>query len=221
MQTRYLAGALFLLALAACSTRNTRTVTVTPQGDTIITHGDRPLAQVAGTLKSGTKIEAVLQEEVSSANHKPGDEVRATLTEEVKDVNGQVLFPAGTEAQVRITQLRAPADDRDNGDVGFAVMSLKKDGRTYDVTSSADPSSYQVKNRGAFDDKGNIAIGAGAGAVVGGLITGSVKGAVVGGLLGGGAGAVYNSQTGKRDVVVRSGTKLEFKLDQPVVVMVS
>ena len=34
-------------------------------------------------------------------------------------------------------------------------------------------------------------------------------------------GAAYNTQTGKRDVMVRSGTKLEFKLDQPVVLMVS
>jgi len=64
-------------------------------------------------------------------------------------------------------------------------------------------------------------IGAGAGAVAGGLITGSVKGAVLGGLLGGAAGAVYNSQTGKRDVLVKSGSKLEFKLQQPVVVMIS
>ena len=219
MKTWHFAGA-FLLALAACSTQS-RTVSVTPRGDTIISPSGRPLAQVAGTLRQGTKIEAVLQEEVSSANKKPGDDVRATLTNEVKDINGQVLFPAGTEAQMRITQLRAPADDQDNGEVGFSVMSLKKDGRTYDVTSSADPSSYQVKNRGALDDPAKVAIGAGAGAVVGGLISGSVKGVVLGGLLGGAAGAVYNSQTSKRDVVVKSGTKLQFELDQPVVVMVS
>jgi hypothetical protein len=220
MKTRLLTGAMIIIAAAACA-RNTRTITTTTRGDTIISHGNTPLAQVAGTIKSGTTIHAVLQEDVSSSNHKPGDEVRATLTEEVKDVNDRVLFPAGTEAQIRVTQLRAPADDKDNGDIGFAVMGLTNNGQHYTLSSSANPSSYDVRDRGPFDDKGNIAIGAGAGAVAGGLITGSVKGAVLGGLLGGAAGAVYNSQTGKREVVAKSGTKLEFKLERPVVVMIS
>ena len=220
MEKRYFAGAL-LVALAACSSQTaTRTVTVTPQGDSIITHNGRQ-AQMAGTLKSGTKIHAVLQEDVSSANHKAGDEVRAILTDDVKDANGTLLFPVGTEARVRITELQPPQNNQNNGNVGFAVTSLRQGGHTYEVASSTDASSYQSRNRGALDDKTNIAVGAGAGALVAGLITGSVKGAIVGGLLGGAGGAVYNSQTGKRDVLVRSGTKLEFKLGQPVVVMVS
>ena len=214
-----IAGAL-VLALAACTHQAIRTVTVTPQGDSIITHNGRQ-PQMAGSLKSGTTIHAVLQEDVSSANHKAGDEVRATLTDQVKDQNGNVLFPAGTEARMRITQLDAPSNNQNNGNVAFAVTSLRMNGRSYEVASSTDASSYKTQNRGALDDKTNIAVGAGAGAVLGGLITGSVKGAVVGGLLGGAGGAAYNTQTGKRDVIVHSGTKLEFKLDQPVVLMVS
>lgn len=211
-----------MLALAAACSRQTRTVTVTPQGDTIISHGDQPLAQVAGTLESGTDIKAVLQEEVSSVNKKPGDVVKAVLKEEVKGASGQVLFPAGTEVAVQITELRAPVSDQDNGAVGFAVQSFRKDGQTFNVGATGDPSSYQVRDRGPFDDKQKIAIGAGAGAIAGGLISGSVRGAVVGGLLGGAAGAVYNSQQkDKRDVVVKSGTELEFELQQPVVVYVS
>src|SRR6185436_2695844 len=169
MKARLLTGALIIIAAAACA-RNTRTVTVTQRGDTIISHGNKPLAQVAGTIKSGTTIHAVLQEDVSSANHKPGDEVRATLTEEVKDVNNQVLFPAGTEAKVRVTQLRAPANDNDNGEVAFAIMGLSNNGQNYTLSSSTNPSSYDVRDRGPFDDKGNVVIGAGAGAVAGGLI---------------------------------------------------
>ena len=206
---------------AACTSKQTRTVTVTPQGDTIITRGDRPLASVAGTLNRGTKITAVLQEDVSSARHKVGDKIQGTLTEEIKDQNGQVIFPAGTQAEIQVTELRAPADANDNGAVGFSVTSFKKNGQTYSVGAAGDPSSYQVKDRGPFDDKQNIGIGAGAGAVLGGLISGSVKGAVVGGILGGAAGAVYNNQTGKRDVVVKSGTQLEFELEQPVMVYVT
>src|SRR4051812_7916511 len=210
MQKRIWMGVMLAaFAAAACTGKQTRTVTVTPQGDTIITHGNRPLASVAGTLKRGTTIKAVLQEDVSSANHKAGDKVKGTLTDEVKDQNGQVLFPAGSQVDVQITELRAPKDDKDNGAVAFAVTSLQKNGQTYAVGAAGDPASYQVKDRGPFDDKQNIGIGAGAGAVVGGLISGSVKGAVVGGLLGGAAGAVYNNQSGKREVIVKSGTKLE------------
>jgi hypothetical protein len=223
MKTQMIMGVLAVTALAACTSRNTRTVTVTPAGDTIISRSGQPLANVAGTLKRGTRITAVLQEDVSSQNKKVGDVVKATLTQEVEDVNGQVLFPAGTEAEVKIIELRAPRDEQDNGAVAFDVTSLKKDGRTYNVGAAADPGSYQTRDRGPFDDRGNIAIGAGAGAVLGGLISGSVKGAVVGGILGAAGGAVYNQQTGqgKRDVIVKSGTQLEFELQQPVVVYIS
>lgn len=196
---------------------------MTPQGDSIIMHGDRPLATVAGTLKQGTKVQAVLQDEVSTRNHKAGDFVTATLTKDIKDANGQLIFPAGTETQLRITELQRPLDDKNKGSVGFEVTGLKMNDRTYFVGSSVDRDSYGVQNRGPSVDRDKVIIGAGAGAVAGGLIAGSVKGAVVGGVLGGAAGAVVGSEMNKnrRDIVVPRGTKVEFKLQQPVVVFAS
>jgi len=224
MNTRFFLGVTLAAALAACGTnRNTRTVTVTPQGDTIITHGDRPLAQVAGTLKSGTKVQAILQDEISSQHNRVGDIVRGTLTKDIKDVNGQVIFREGTPVDLRITDLQPTTSNANQGTVGLQVVAMKTNGRTYSVGSTVDRDSYDVRDRGPSVDKDKVLIGAGAGAVAGGLIAGSVKGAVIGGLLGGAAGAVIGNQgnNGRRDVVVKPGTKLEFKLDQPVVIYVS
>jgi hypothetical protein len=221
MKTRIMMNVVLVGMAAACGTnRATRTVTVTPQGDSIITHGDRAAPTVAGNLKQGTKVQAVLQDEVSSRNHKVGDYVTASLTKEIKDANGQVIFPAGTETQLQITQLQPPVENQSKGDVGFSVTGLKMNGRTYYVGSSVDRDSYGVQDRGPSVDRDKVIIGAGAGAVAGGLIAGSVKGAVVGGLLGGAAGAVVGSEMNKnrRDVVVARGTKVEFKLEQPVIV---
>ncbi len=221
MRKGILPCAAIALAAACSSGQQARTVAVTPQGDTIISHSDRPVAQVAGSLKSGTKIEVTTQKEVRSASVKVGDMVPATLTNEIRDVNNEVLFPAGTTVQLRVVSIQPPMDNRESGAIGFDVRGFESNGKTYQVASSVNSANTQARDRGPFDDKGNIAIGAGAGAVLGGLITGSGKGAVVGAVLGGAGGAVYNNQTGKQEVVVPQGTAVEFKLEQPVVVLIS
>jgi hypothetical protein len=224
MNTRFFLGLTLAAVLGACGTnQNTRTVTVTPQGDTIISHGDRPLAQVAGTLKSGTKVQAITQDEISSQHNRVGDIVHATLTNNIKDVNGQVIFREGTPVDLRITDLQPTTNNANEGTVGLQVVAMKTNGRTYTVGSTVDRDSYSTQDRGPSVDRDKVLIGAGAGAVVGGLIAGSVKGAVIGGLLGGAAGAVVGNQgnNGRRDVIVKPGTKLEFKLQEPVVIYVS
>jgi hypothetical protein len=215
-------SAVAIATAAACSSGSrARTVTVTPQGDTIISHGNQPMASVAGSIKAGTKVEATMQQEVRSSDLKVGDVVSASLTNDIKDVNGDVLFHPGTTVQLRVVNIQPPMDNRESGTIGFDVRGFESNGKSYQVASSVSSTDTESRDRGPFDDKRTIAIGAGAGAVVGGLISGSVKGAAVGAVLGGAAGAVVNSQTGQREVVIPQGTRMEFKLEQPVVILIS
>ncbi|MBI4501709.1 MAG: hypothetical protein HY700_11170 [Gemmatimonadetes bacterium] len=173
------------------------------------------------TLSQGTMVSATLEEPISTRTNKIGDTLPATVNSDVRDANGQVIFPVGAVAQVKIIDLK-PADREDkNGALALAVTEVRAGGQTYHLNTPVDSLAPETLKPGWTSDKTKIGIGAAAGAVVGGLLGGNLKSAVIGGILGGAGGAVVAHEMNGRDIVVKSGTNVTFKIEQPVQVMVS
>ena len=73
------------------------------------------------TLPSGTKVVATLDNEISSGSNKIGDTVSATINSEVKDNAGQVIFPVGSKAEVRIIDIKSADPQHRDGTLAMAV----------------------------------------------------------------------------------------------------
>jgi hypothetical protein len=178
-----------------------------------------PSVKDAKTLSKGTKISATTQDPISSSKNKIGDEVSATINDDVKDANGNVIFPAGSNAKVKIIDIK-PADDKNkDGALALQVSSVKTNTQNFTITATSDTVATESKKPGWTSDTKKLGIGAAAGAVVGGLATGNLRGAIAGGLIGAAGGAVVTHEMNGKEVVVKQGTKIDFKLEEPVQVM--
>src|SRR5689334_7460888 len=93
-------------------------------------------ADAVRTLNKGTTIKVKTSEQMSSQTNKVGDHIKAAITDDVKDGNGQVIFPAGSLAQLDIVQTSTGP--------GFAIGSVEVNGKQYSLKSSAmNPSAGQ------------------------------------------------------------------------------
>jgi hypothetical protein len=179
-----------------------------------------PYVTDSRSLGKGTRISATLTDSVSSKQNKIGDMVSATITNDVKDAAGNVVFPAGSPAELRIIDI-SPSDSKNKkGALAMQVATVKANGRTYYIDAKSD-SINASRKPGWTADKKKIGIGAAAGAVVGGLVSGNLKGALAGGILGAAGGAVVAHEMNGRDVYLKAGSNVDFIMGEPVQVLVS
>jgi hypothetical protein len=172
-------------------------------------------------LGKGTTVQATLNGGISSQTNKIGDLIDATITNDVRDANGQVIFPAGSIAKVQILDIKAADKTHRDGTLAMQVSSVYAGGQSYQINSSVGDVTRETRKPGWTSDKKKIGIGAAAGAILGGVVGGSLKGAVIGGILGAGSGAVIAHEMNGNDIVVKEGTTVTFQLQQPVNVLVT
>jgi hypothetical protein len=201
---------LVVVGLAACSPASAKD----EAGSAI---SSRPAQR---TLVSGTRIEARLQDSLSSRHNKAGESLRATVSADVKDAYGGVAIPAGSTVGLRIAQLE-PATNKSQADgkITLVVTSMTVRGQTYQVSSTVNAVPHQLKGRGVTaGEVEKAAGGAVIGAVAGRVIGGDTKGAVIGGAVGAAAGTAAAVHWASRDVVVTPGTTISFSLAQALTV---
>jgi hypothetical protein len=151
-----------------------------------------PTTAVQGsTLEVGTTLSLVLTDSISSVTNQVGDVVPALVSKDVKDQDGNVVIPSGAEAQLKITGFQPPMPNQDDGRALLEITGAKSAGKTMSFASPA-------------TSEANVATGSG-------VIT-SVRADVAGGL-------VNADSSSRRDLVVKLGTKVAFKLNQPVTVV--
>ena len=80
--------------------------------------GQGSSASAAGSLAAGSTINAVLSHPVDSKKSKPGDQVAATTTQDVKSA-GQVVIPKHSKLIGRVTQASAKAKGDANSSLGI------------------------------------------------------------------------------------------------------
>jgi hypothetical protein len=168
------------------------------------------------TLIGGTRVEATLQDSLSSRINKAGETVRATVTSDVKDARGVVVIPQGASVLLTVAQLDPGNDQiRPDGRLALVVNSVTVNGQSHALTAELEPVAHHLQGRGITkDEAGRIAAGTVIGAVAGQIIGKNTKSTVVGGAAGAIAGTAVAVHYAYRDVIVSAGTPIVFTLTQ-------
>lgn len=88
----------------------------------------------AGQMQSGSTVHAALTKPIDAGKNKPGDEVVAKTTQDVKS-NGQVVIPRGSKIVGHITEAKARAKGQQDSSLGMAFdHAVLKNGTTVPVS---------------------------------------------------------------------------------------
>jgi hypothetical protein len=170
-------------------------------------------------LPVGTEIPVRTEETIDSGHAVEGQVYAAEIASDVRDRDGAVVIPRGSNAQIVIKSATKGGKIRGASDLVLDMKSVSVDGQQY-LLSTAD-----------LEEKGHAGVGAnkrtaefaGGGAAIGaiiGAIAGGGKGAAIGGGAGAGAGALGEILT-KGKIKVPAETVLTFRLDGPLRVVES
>ncbi len=161
------------------------------------------------TVASGTTMTVRMIDSIDSKVNHAGEVFHASL-ENPLTVDKNVIVPKGTDIYVRLTQ--GPSA---TGKESLHLELLKMDfqGRSYSLVSST--SAVAGKPNGKRAAK-NVVGGAVLGTLLGAVIGGG-RGAAIGAAVGAAGGGIYTDATKTGRVKVPSETKLDFELEQPVV----
>ncbi len=204
------------LALAGCSS--------SPKADTASGNDPNKSGGVLGslfettkpiTVPEGTVIHVVLDQTISSAQNRSGDEFDASVATPVV-IDGKTVIPKGARVRGRVVEARESGHLQTPARLRLALYSVEVNGKSYEIDTSSTGRS------GPSHAKRNIEFiggGAAGGALIGG-IAGGGKGALIGSAVGAGAGTAGAAMTGKKDIVLRAETPLSFRLARPVTIQV-
>ncbi len=173
-------------------------------------------APASRNLAAGATLSVLTDAEIRSNKNKVGDEVTATVANDVKNSAGAVVIPAGSLVTLRVTAIK-PSDSKSDttGTLQLDPVAVSIKGSSYPITASISGVKTELQGRGTnAADLAKPAGGAAAGAIVGRVLGGNSKGAIIGGIIGGAVGTQRMIETKDRDVVLPKGTTVTVKLDQ-------
>jgi hypothetical protein len=185
-------------------------------------HFHPPAAAVVSktnVLPAGTNIPVRNEETIDSAKAVEGQVYAAEIASDVKDADGDIVIPRGSNAHLVIKSASKGGKIRGQSDLVLDLVSVSIEGQQYGL----DASDISQKGRSGVGVNKRTGAFMGGGAAVGaiiGAIAGGGKGAAIGAGAGAGAGAVTQIVT-KGSIKVPAETVLTFKLDSPLKVVES
>jgi len=176
---------------------------------TVLLLGMAGVLRAADTIPSGTPIEVITKDTVSSKDAKVGQTIRGNVGADVV-VNGKTLIPRYSPATLRVSTVQASGRLSTPAKLYLRIDSVEVKGKAYTVSTSSTGHTEGSKKK-----RDIVAIGGGSalGAIIGG-VAGGGKGAAIGAGVGAGAGTAGAAATGKKDITFGSETRLRFTLTQ-------
>ena len=157
--------------------------------------GAAGIGGASGALSSGTTLQAELSKTLDAKKAKPGDEVSAKLTQDVKE-NGKVVLHKGSKLVGHVTEAQAKSKENSESKLGVvfdkAVLKGGEEMAFNGVIQAVAP-PVQGALSVAGDENSSLGSGMGSGSSMGGGRSGGV-GAL--GSVTGTAGSTVNSATG-------------------------
>lgn len=174
-----------------------------------------------GVIASGTSLTLASASKVCTNTNKVGDRFNATLTTAVSGTNG-VSLPAGATVSIELTELKRSEDSKQNIVMGFRVVSITADGRTYTPDAEVVSASIdRVRSQDRGDDAKKVVGGAAAGAIIGQVLGRDRKGTLIGAAVGAAAGAAAASATSDYEGCVNAGAPVTVRLTGPLTISVA
>lgn len=194
------------------TTRTTPRTTTTASGNTVTRTPAGSAARV-GTIPAGATLNLASGEKICTNTNRVGERFSATLTSAVSGSNGAVI-PAGATATVEVTELKRSENANDNVVMGFRVLSVSFNGRTYPVSATTSYAQVnKVRNQPKSKDVQKVVGGAAIGAIAGQILGKSTKATVIGAAVGGAAGAGAAAATANYEGCVNSGGRITATLN--------
>jgi hypothetical protein len=161
-------------------------------------------------LPVGTELSVMTNQRIDSRDVVEGQTFSAQIAEDIRDTDGSIALPRGTDARLITRRLEG------NGDITLDIESITIGGRRYRV-STADRELENHRDGIGGNKRTGQYVGSGAvlGAIIG-AIAGGGKGAAIGAVAGAGAGAGAQIITQGKEVHVPAETVLRFRLDRPL-----
>ena len=158
--------------------------------------GTAGIGGASGALSSGTTLQAELSKSLDAKKAKPGDEVSAKLTQDVKE-NGRVVLHKGSKLVGHVTEAQAKSKENAESKLGMVFdKAVLKGGE--EVAFSGVIQAVAPPVQGALsvagDENSSLGSGMGSGSSMGGGHSGGGLGSV--GSVAGAAGSTVNSATG-------------------------
>jgi Domain of unknown function (DUF3395) len=161
-------------------------------------------------LPRGTELPLRTNERIDSRDVVEGQTFSAQIAEDVRDTDGSIAIPRGSEARLITRHLEG------NGDITLDVQSISVSGRRYRVGTEGAEFENHRDGLGANRRTGEyVGGGAAIGAIIG-AIAGGGRGAAIGAAAGAGAGAGTEIITQGKEVHVPPETVIRFRLDRPL-----
>jgi uncharacterized protein (UPF0333 family) len=176
---------------------------------------------VAFTVPAGTRLDLVLNDELSSRKNKPGDTFTAKLNADVRDPSGNVVIENGSTVNGTIVAVKPAPNRRTPGTLTVALNTIETNGKTFPIRATIDSvqTEYRTQNINGRD-AAKVGAGAAAGAVVGQILSKNTKGTVIGAVVGGIAGAGVAVETKDLDIVLPDGSHILATITEPMKVAV-
>ncbi len=158
-------------------------------------------------LRPGTELALRTDERIDSHEVVEGQTFRAEVAEDVRDDDGYVAIPRGSDARLITRRLEG------NGDITLDIQSIWVGGKRYRVSTEGTELENHRDGIGANQRTGEfVGGGAAIGAIIG-AIAGGGRGAAIGAVAGAGAGAGTEIVTQGREVHVPAESVIRFRLD--------
>jgi hypothetical protein len=166
-------------------------------------------------LAAGTEVPVRSEETIDSSKAVEGQTYAAEIAEDVRDPDGDVVIPRGSNAQIVIRSASRGGRFRGTSDLVMDLQSITVEGQQY-LISTTDLQQRGTPGIGANRRTGEYTGGGAALGAIIGAIAGGGKGAAIGAGAGAGAGALTQVLTKGSSIRVPAETILTFKLDKPV-----
>lgn len=166
-------------------------------------------------LAAGTEVPVRSEETIDSSKAVEGQTYAAEISDDVRDPDGDVVIPRGSNAQIVIRSASKGGRFRGASDLVLDLQSVTVEGQEY-LVSTADFQERGTSGIGLNRRTGEFTGGGAALGAIIGAIAGGGKGAAIGAGAGGGAGILTQVLTKGASIRVPAETIVTFKLDKPI-----
>jgi hypothetical protein len=169
----------------------------------------------AVTLPAGTDLAVVLDQSLSTAENRPGDNFEAHVSAPIV-IDGKTVIPQDARIKGHVVEVQGSGRLSGVARLVLTLDSVEVDGESFEIATDDEGKVGRNHNK-----RNGVLIGGGAGlgALIG-AIAGGGRGALIGGAAGAGAGTAGAAYTGKKDIRVPAETRLTFRLARPVAISV-